>query len=75
MVPDNVLFESGAGGTLRKRLLKEFEVHIPPSPPHRDLLRIRRRGQRLFFDKRPAGSDPWTEKLWVYDFRTNQQFT
>ena len=75
MVPDNVLFESGAGRTLRKRLLKEFEVHIPPSPPHRDLLRTRRRGQRLFVDKRPAGSDPWTEKLWVYDFRTNQHFT
>jgi type I restriction enzyme M protein len=29
----------------------------------------------LFFDKRPAGSDPWTEKFWVYDFRTNQHFT
>lgn len=29
----------------------------------------------LFFDKRPAGNKPWTEKLWVYDFRTNEHFT
>jgi len=29
----------------------------------------------LFFDKRPASDTPWTEKLWVYDFRTNQHFT
>ena len=29
----------------------------------------------LFFDKRPAGDKPWTEKLWVYDFRTNEHFT
>ena len=29
----------------------------------------------LFFDKRPAAADPWTEQLWVYDFRTNQHFT
>lgn len=29
----------------------------------------------LFFDKRPAGDRPWTERLWVYDLRTNQHFT
>ena len=31
----------------------------------------------LFFDKKPANEDgaAWTEKLWVYDFRTNQHFT
>jgi type I restriction enzyme M protein len=29
----------------------------------------------LFFDKRPAAEKPWTTKLWVYDFRTNQHFT
>jgi type I restriction enzyme M protein len=29
----------------------------------------------LFFDKRPAGERPWTEILFVYDFRTNQHFT
>jgi len=29
----------------------------------------------LFFDKKPAGERPWTERLWVYDARTNQHFT
>ena len=29
----------------------------------------------LFFDKKPAAEQPWTEKLWVYDLRTNQHFT
>jgi type I restriction enzyme M protein len=28
-----------------------------------------------FFDKKPAAETPWTTKLWVYDFRTNQHFT
>ena len=29
----------------------------------------------LFFDKKPAAETPWTERLWVYDLRTNQHFT
>jgi type I restriction enzyme M protein len=29
----------------------------------------------LFFDARPAREEPWTEKLWVYDLRTNLHFT
>ena len=29
----------------------------------------------LFFDRKPASEKPWTEKLWVYDLRTNRHFT
>ena len=29
----------------------------------------------LFFDNKPAREQPWTDKLWVYDFRTNMHFT
>jgi type I restriction enzyme M protein len=29
----------------------------------------------LFFDRKPASQNPWTEKLWIYDLRTNQHFT
>src|SRR5262249_332218 len=29
----------------------------------------------LFFDRRPAAATPWTHELWIYDFRTNQNFT
>ena len=29
----------------------------------------------LFFDRKPAHAQPWTERLWIYDLRTNQHFT
>ena len=29
----------------------------------------------LFFDKKEGRPEPWTEKLWVYDLRTNKHFT
>jgi type I restriction enzyme M protein len=29
----------------------------------------------LFFDRKPPWEIPWTKKLWIYDFRTNQSFT
>jgi len=29
----------------------------------------------LFFDAKPASEKPWTERLWVYDLRTNKHFT
>ena len=29
----------------------------------------------LFFDRKPASEKPWTEKLWIYDLRTNTHFT
>ncbi|MFN0086102.1 MAG: N-6 DNA methylase, partial [Blastocatellia bacterium] len=29
----------------------------------------------LFFDKKPASERAWTERLWIYDLRTNQHFT
>jgi len=29
----------------------------------------------LIFDKKPAREKPWTEKLWIYDLRTNKHFT
>jgi type I restriction enzyme M protein len=29
----------------------------------------------LFFDRKPAQETPWTQKLWIYDLRTNLHFT
>ena len=75
VLPDNVLFEGGAGETLRKRLLKEFDVHTLLRLPTGIFYAGGVKANVLFFDKRPAGDRPWTEKLWVYDFRTNQHFT
>jgi type I restriction enzyme M protein len=75
VLPDNVLFEGGAGETLRKRLLKEFDVHTLLRLPTGIFYAGGVKANVLFFDKKPAGEKPWTTKLWVYDFRTNQHFT
>lgn len=75
VLPDNVLFEGGAGEALRKRLLKEFDVHTLMRLPTGIFYAGGVKANVLFFDKRPASDKPWTTKLWVYDFRTNQHFT
>jgi type I restriction enzyme M protein len=75
VLPDNVLFEGGAGETVRRRLLTEFDVHTLLRLPTGIFYAGGVKANVLFFDKRPAGEKPWTTKLWVYDFRTNQHFT
>lgn len=76
VVPDNVLFESGAGETIRRRLLKQFDVHTLLRLPTGIFYAGGVKANVLFFDKKPARPDtPWTSTLWVYDFRTSQHFT
>jgi type I restriction enzyme M protein len=75
VLPDNVLFEGGAGETVRRRLLTEFDVHTLLRLPTGIFYAGGVKANVLFFDKRPAAERPWTTKLWVYDFRTNQHFT
>jgi type I restriction enzyme M protein len=76
VVPDNVLFEGGAGETVRKSLLKQFDVHTLLRLPTGIFYAGGVKANVLFFDKRPARPDaPWTTKLWVYDLRTGQHFT
>jgi type I restriction enzyme M protein len=77
VLPDNVLFEGGAGETLRRRLLRDFELHTMLRLPTGLFYANGVKANVLFFDKKPARADgqPWTEKLWVYDFRTNMHFT
>jgi type I restriction enzyme M protein len=75
VLPDNVLFEGGAGETIRKRLLKEYDVHTLLRLPTGIFYAGGVKANVLFFDRKPAGEMPWTTNLWVYDFRTNQHFT
>ena len=75
VLPDNVLFEGGAGESVRRRLLTEFDVHTLLRLPTGIFYAGGVKANVLFFDKRPAAEKPWTSKLWVYDFRTNQHFT
>lgn len=75
VLPDNVLFEGGVGETIRRRLLKDFDVHTLLKLPKGIFYAQGVKANVLFFDKRPASERPWTEYLWVYDFRTNIHFT
>ena len=38
-------------------------------------MRVRAESNVLFFDRKPASENPWTTRLWIYDFRTNQHVT
>ena len=75
VVPDNVLFEGGAGEVVRRKLLDEFELHTILRLPTGIFYAQGVKANVLFFDKKPAREKPWTEKLWIYDFRTNKKFT
>lgn len=75
VVPDNVLFESGAGETVRKKLLETCDVHTLLRLPTGLFYAQGVKANILFFDKKPASEKPWTEKLWIYDLRTNMHFT
>lgn len=75
VVPDNVLFEGGAGETIRKKLLHSCDVHTLLRLPTGIFYAQGVKANVLFFDRKPASADPWTKKLWIYDFRTNQHFT
>lgn len=75
VVPDNVLFEGGAGETVRKQLLKTCDVHTLLRLPTGIFYRPGVKANVIFFDKKPANERPWTEKLWIYDLRTNMHFT
>lgn len=75
VVPDNVLFEGGAGEKIRSKLLKTCDVHTLLRLPTGIFYKPGVKANVLFFDRKPPQDKPWTRKLWVYDFRTNKHFT
>jgi len=75
VLPDNVLFEGGAGETLRRKLLDAFDFHTLLRLPTGIFYKPGVKANVLFFDKKPAAEQPWTQRLWVYDLRTNKHFT
>jgi type I restriction enzyme M protein len=75
VVPDNVLFEGGAGETVRRKLLAECDVHTLLRLPTGIFYAQGVKANVLFFDRKPASETPWTQKLWIYDLRTNIHFT
>ncbi|KUJ73043.1 class I SAM-dependent DNA methyltransferase [Thiomicrospira sp. WB1] len=71
VLPDNVLFEGGAGETIRKNLLERTHLHTLLRLPTGIFYANGVKANVLFFDAKPASKEPWTQELWVYDYRTN----
>ena len=75
VLPDNVLFEGGAGEIVRKRLLQSTDLHTILRLPTGIFYAQGVKANVLFFDNQPASKDPWTKEVWVYDYRTNVKHT
>jgi type I restriction enzyme M protein len=75
VAPDNVLFEGGAGETVRRKLLQECDLHTILRLPTGIFYAQGVKANVLFFDRKPASETPWTKQVWFYDFRTNVHIT
>lgn len=77
VLPDNVLFEGGAGETVRRELLKQGDLHTVLRLPTGLFYAQGVKANVLFFDRKPPRPDgkPNTQRVWFYDLRTNQHFT
>ena len=74
MGPDNALFKGGAGETVWRELLHDFDVYTLRRPAGI----IYAQGVKAnvpFFDSKQASATLWTKDLWSYDLRTNKNFT
>lgn len=70
VLPDNVLFEAGAGETIRKKLLNDFNLHTILRLPTGIFYANGVKANVLFFTKGTK-----TKDLWIYDYRTGIKHT
>ncbi len=75
VLPDNVLFEGGAGETVRRKLMEQCDLHTILRLPTGIFYAQGVKANVVFFDRKPGSDKPWTEKIWFYDLRTNKHFT
>ena len=75
VIPDNILFEGGAGETVRKNMLQQCDCHTLLRLPTGVFYAQGVKANVLFFDRKPGSTQHWTQKLWIYDLRTNKHFT
>ena len=75
VVPDNVLFEGGAGEVIRRKLLQNTDLHTILRLPTGIFYAQGVKANVIFFDNRPASPDPQTGQVWFYDYRTNVHHT
>lgn len=74
-MPDNVLFEGGAGETIRKRMLDELNLHTILRLPTGIFYAQGVKANVLFFEKGAKNSPLKTNEVWYYDYRTNIRHT
>lgn len=75
VLPDNVLFEGGAGETVRRKLMETTELHTILRLPTGIFYAQGVKANVLFFDNRAASKDAATKEVWYYDYRTNIHHT
>ena len=75
VLPDNVLFEGGAGEKIRKKLLENCDVHTLLRLPTGIFYAQGVKANVLFFDAKPKDGQIHTKGIWIYDLRTNKHFT
>ena len=75
VVPDNVLFEGGAGETVRMKLLENTDLHTILRLPTGIFYAHGVKANVIFFDNQEASPNPWTKEVWFYDYRTNIHHT
>ena len=75
VLPDNVLFEGGAGEKIRKKLLESCDVHTLLRLPTGIFYAQGVKANVVFFDNKPKDGTVHTKGVWVYDLRTNKHFT
>lgn len=75
VVPDNVLFEGGAGEIVRKKLLQTTDLHTILRLPTGIFYKPGVKANVIFFDNCPSSPITQTKEVWIYDFRTNIHFT
>jgi type I restriction enzyme M protein len=75
VLPDNVLFEGGAGETIRQDLLKTCDLHTILRLPTGIFYAQGVKANVLFFEKRETAPVVQTKNVWIYDYRTNIKHT
>ena len=75
VLPDNVLFEGGAGEKIRRKLLETCDVHTLLRLPTGIFYAQGVKANVVFFDAKPKDGKVHTKGVWIYDLRTNKHFT
>jgi len=75
VLPDNVLFEGGAGEKIRRKLLENCDVHTVLRLPTGIFYAQGVKANVVFFDAKPKDGQIHTKEVWFYDLRTNKHFT